>query len=424
MKLTAKNTRSLSGTVNAPPSKSYTHRAVIIGSLAGGESKIIDPLLSADTLASINSCRAIGAGIEVRDNRLDIRGVGGEPTIPGDVIDVENSGTTIRIMTAVSALCGGRVTLTGDESIQKRPMEPLLDALEQLGVETTSKNGKPPVSVSGPIKGGKCRIRGDISSQFISGLLIACPLAGNDTGIELTTELKSKPYVGMTIDTLEKFGAEIDFSGNRFKVNGSQTYTPGEYVVEGDHSSAAFILGAAALTDSEVTVKNLFGDSKQGDKKIVKILEGMGCELEVGGDYVSVHGSSRLEGVEVDLSDSPDLVPIVSVLGALADGKTTIVGVEHVRYKECDRLSAMASELTKMGANVDEFKDSLSISGVRKLKGANVGGWNDHRIVMALAVAGLRAEGETKISDAETVKISFPDFVEVMQKLGARVFQG
>ena len=421
MILKIKHTEKLQGTVTAPPSKSYTHRAIIIASLADGKSVISNPLISADTLASINACKAIGAEIEVKNDKIIVDGVRGNPTLPEKIIDVENSGTTLRIMAAVASLCNGKVTLTGDESVQERPMQPLLKALEDLGVKTSSMNGKPPATVEGPSKGGLCKIRGDISSQFISGLLISAPCMSEDTTIFITTELRSKPYIDLTLDVMEEFGVKVKLDGNKFQVRGNQGYRAIDYGIEGDYSSAAFILAAASLLDSKVTVKNLVIESKQGDRKIIDILREMGVDLKVDRDEIKISGNGGLNGIELDMSNTPDLVPIVAVLGSVAKGKTLIKNVEHLRYKESDRLKAISTELRKMGARIRERRDGLEIEGTNLLKGAKLHGWNDHRIVMALAVAGLIAKGETTIDNAEAIDISFPDFVDTMKRLGSHI---
>ncbi|MFH0861045.1 MAG: 3-phosphoshikimate 1-carboxyvinyltransferase [Candidatus Altiarchaeota archaeon] len=422
MRLTVNPVSKLKGIVKAPPSKSYTIRAVIAASLASGSSTIRDPLYSDDTRACIEACRLIGATI-AEGNALIVRGCGGRIEKPGKTIDTMNSGTSIRLLTAVAALSSERITLTGDSSIQKRPIGPLLDALKQMGVKTESKNGFPPATVQGPIRGGTCRIRGDISSQFISALLMACPLAEKDTVIELTSPLKSRPYVDLTLDILERFNVRVENEDyRRFIIAGGQEYKETEYTVEGDYSSAAFLLAAAALTESDVTVNNLFKASRQADKKIVNVLDEMGADLEVKSESVRVKGNGKLHGITVDLSDSPDLVPILAAVGALAEGRTVLKNVEHARYKECDRIHAMTVELKKMGSDIEERKDGLVIKG-RPLKAPKdaLDGWHDHRIVMALAVAGLKAEGETRIGDAEYVSVTFPNFVELMRKLGAHM---
>jgi 3-phosphoshikimate 1-carboxyvinyltransferase len=421
MILEIKPTEKLKGTVKAPPSKSYTHRAVIIASLAEGRSVIRNPLISGDTLASVNACKTLGAGIDVRGDEIIVDGVGGSPVLPEKIIDAGNSGTTLRIMTAVASLCQGKVALTGDESIQKRPMQPLLKALEDLGVKTSSVDGKPPVTVEGPSRGGLCRIRGDVSSQFISGLLITAPCMAEDTMISVTTELKSRPYIDLTLDVMRNFGVKASLKENGFHVAGGQKYVSIDYSVEGDYSSSAFILAAASLLGSEVVVEDLYSESKQGDRAIVNILKEMGADLEVDRDRIKVSGGGGLEGIELDGSDTPDLVPVLAVLGSFAGGRTLIGNVGHLRYKESDRLKALSTELRKMGAKIKEKEDGLEITGVKSLRGAYLHGWNDHRIVMALAIAGLKAEGETTVDNADSVGISFPGFVDVMRKLGSNI---
>lgn len=422
MKLTVKPASELAGTVKAPPSKSYTIRAVIASALAEGSSTVRDPLYSDDTRACIEVCKQVGAKIE-GDYDLEVEGTGAIVKSPNQALDTLNSGTTIRLMTAIAALSSEKITLTGDSSIQARPIGPLLAALEQLDVDVESNEGCPPVTVQGPIKGGTCEIAGDISSQFISALLMACPLANEETTIKLTSPLKSKPYVDLTLDMLDRFKVKVDNKGyKKFIIPAGQKYTATDYIVEGDYSSGAFLLAASALVESKVTVKNLFADSKQADKKIVEVLGEMGADLTVAGDSVTVNGNGKLEGVKVDLSDSPDLVPILATVGALAEGEMTLYNVEHARFKECDRIHAMAAELAKMGASIKERKDGLVIIGgsLTAPKGV-LDGWHDHRIVMSLAVAALNAEGTTKIGDAEYVSVTFPNFRELMSNLGADI---
>ena len=419
MHLTVEKTDSLNGVVTAPASKSYTIRAVLSALLAEGTSKIRDPLFSLDTKAAMDVCGKLGGRVRKTDDGIDVDGVAGKIKNPGSTLDTLNSGTTIRISTAIASLSRDRIQLTGDESIRSRPIQPLADALAQLGVKVSTTNGRPPLEVQGPLRGGKCSIRGDVSSQFISGLLMASPYALKDTAISITTEMKSKPYVDLTLNMLRLFKIKVKNSRyQNFIVPSGQVYEATEYTVEGDYSSAAFILAAAALTESKVTVKNLFKDSLQADKKIVEIIKEMGAKIDLKKDSVTVRGGSQLHGIRVDLSDSPDLLPITAVLGAFADGETVIYNTEHARLKECDRIKAMYTELKKMKADVVEKKDGLVLKGGR-LQGAIIDSWKDHRIVMAMAVAGLKAEGDTKIADAEVAAVTFPNFVELMEELGA-----
>lgn len=413
----------LRGELYAPPSKSYTHRAISIGSLSS-QSIIHRPLLSADTEATIRACEMFGATIEKKNNDLVIKGVDGAPEVPDDVIDVANSGTTLRFMTTIATLTDGVTVLTGDHSVRTRPNGPLLDVLHSLGVEaySTRNNGRAPLIVRGGLKGAITKIDGSISSQFVSALLIACPLTNNSTTLSIKGELKSKPYVDITIEIIEKAGCEIFVDKNhntKFIIPAKQKYNLKEYTVPGDFSSASYLLAAAVMTGSKITVKNLF-PSRQGDIKIIDILDQMGANInwdKEKGD-VTVNGGD-MKGITVDLGDSPDLFPTIAVLGAAAKGTTVITNAEHVRYKETDRIHAMANELQKMGIKVKEEKDKLTVNGGH-LVGTDVHGWHDHRIVMALTIAGL-VVGDTTIDTAESVFISYPNFFEEMRKIGAGV---
>jgi 3-phosphoshikimate 1-carboxyvinyltransferase len=422
MDLEVSTTTHLKGAVNAPPSKSYTHRAIMLAGLSTGETRVNYPLLSADPLATIDALRAAGAEIGVFNDHLMITGNSGKIKAP-KLIDVKNSGTTIRIMSSVFSLQSSKVALTGDASIQKRPMGPLLEALNQLGVKTTSNNGNPPITVEGPMKGKIVKIRGDVSSQFISGLLIASPLRDIDnTIVEVTTELKSRPYLEVTLDAIADFGAKVTHEDFKyFEIPGNQSYQANEYTVEGDYSGAAFILGASALTEEPVTVRNLSPSSKQGDRFFIDILKMMDCSVRTRGNEVTVKGGRTLRCAEVDLSQTPDLLPIVAVMCSLAEGRSRIYNVEHARIKECDRISAMAQGLKKMGVQLEEHRDGLVIQGSPQLKGAKIESFDDHRILMAFAVAGLRASGTTVIDNAECAAVSYPNFAEDMKRLGAHI---
>jgi 3-phosphoshikimate 1-carboxyvinyltransferase len=405
------------GEVEAPPSKSYTHRAFVVAALAEGRSKIRDPLRSGDTRATLKGLEALGVRIWDGEE-VAIEGTGGRLQAREEVIDCENSGTSLRLLSGLAAL-DGPVTLTGDESIQKRPMGPLLEALQQLGVEARSlgEGGRPPIVVEGGgIRGGKVEVRGDVSSQFVSSLLIAAPYAQRDVEIVMTTPLRSRPYVDITLDLMEHFGVEGENQGyERFGVAAGQRYQGREYRVEGDYSSSSYFLALGALPGSRVVVRNLSPESKQGDRKILEILEGMGARVRRSEKGVTVEGRG-LRGLEVDLGDSPDLLPTVAVLAARAEGRTEIRNVGHARFKETDRLRACALELRKMGAEVEEEEEGLTIVGER-LTGARVESYGDHRMAMALTLAGLSAEGTTVIEGVECVGISFPGFFDRVRGL-------
>lgn len=418
MKLTI-NKSEIKGTVNAPPSKSYTHRAIAIAAMSK-KASVHNPLISEDTKATIRASEAFGATVESKNDSLLICGFDGKLKIPDNVLDVANSGTTLRIMTAISSLVDGATVLTGDASIRTRPNTPLLNALNDLGAVTfsTRNNGMAPIVVRGKMKGGKVKIDGSISSQFISALLIACPFAENETTIMIKGELKSRPYVNITIGMLKDAGATIisDEKENSFTVPPDQEYDMKSYNVPGDFSSASYMMAAGALC-GDVTIKNLY-PSEQGDSALVEILEKMGAHISWDRKKGEVKvKKSELCGIKVDVGKTPDLVPTLAVLGAVSTGQMVIENAGHVRYKETDRLHAMTVELKKMGVDITEEKDSLIIKG-GDIKGAKVHGWDDHRIVMALAVAGMVA-GKTTIDTIESVGISYPGFFEDLRKSGA-----
>ncbi|MDQ1276274.1 MAG: 3-phosphoshikimate 1-carboxyvinyltransferase [Euryarchaeota archaeon] len=419
------NKSSIKGEVFAPPSKSYTHRAITLAALSE-EAVVSRPLLSADTLATIRASRLFGASIEEKGDNLLVRGMNGKPRVPDDVIDAANSGTTLRFMTAIAGLTDGVTVLTGDSSLRTRPNGPLLEVLNKLGAKACSTRGneRAPIVVEGGLEGSEVEINGSISSQFISALLIACPLAENSTTLSIIGKLKSRPYVDVTIEMLGLAGIKIhtdDSNGTRFIIPGKQKYKLKEYTIPGDFSSASYLLAASAILEgSEVTVKNLF-PSKQGDKVIIDTLKQMGADItwNMKAGTVTVRGGRKLKAIIFDAGATPDLVPTIAVLAAVAEGTSRIENAEHVRYKETDRLRALATELPKMGVCLKEEKDSLTITG-GELHGAEVHGWDDHRIVMSLAMAGMVA-GDTTIDTTESVSISYPDFFKDMRNLGAKV---
>ncbi len=428
MEIKVRKIEGIRSSVTAPPSKSYTHRSFIIASLAEGTSRIKNCLRAGDTLATLKACRAFGVKME-ENEEIKIHGSGGKLKTPEAAIDCENSGTTIRLVAGMAAI-DGEVTLTGDASIQRRPMQPLLDALKQLGVEGCSTNGTPPIVIKGGnFRGGEAKIRGDVSSQFISSLLIAAPYAENDVRITVTTPMKSTPYVDLTLDIMEKFGVRArNKNYKEFFIEAKRRYREREYEVEGDYSSASYFLALAAMTPSEITVKNLFRDSKQGDRQLLNILKKMGAQVTIKSREVTVK-KGELEGVGVNLANAPDLLPTVAALACKAEGETIIRNVEHARFKESDRIAACSSEFSKFGVSIEEKKDGLVIHGTGKLAGAKVNsvdklGRADHRIAMALTIAGLAAEGVTTIENAECVEISYPGFFNALRSLGINIESG
>ncbi|WP_423751403.1 3-phosphoshikimate 1-carboxyvinyltransferase [Salinirarus marinus] len=417
---------SVRGAARAPPSKSYTHRAILAAGYSHG-ALVYDALDSADTQATARAVDAFGGDVERDGDHVEVTGFGGRPAVPADVVDCGNSGTTMRLVTACAALADGVTVLTGDDSLRSRPQGPLLGAVDQLGgrAESTRGNGQAPLVVEGPVSGGEVSIPGDVSSQYITALLMAGAVTEEGIGVHLETELKSAPYVDITLEVLEAFGVDAEATPDGFAVAGGQSYEPpnGEYHVPGDFSSMSYLLAAGALgaEEGEEVLVGGAHPSAQGDTAIVEILERMGADVDWDRDdgRIAVRRSA-LTGVEVDVGDTPDLLPTISVLGAAADGETRIVNCEHVRYKETDRVSAMATELEKLGAEVTEEADTLTVhGGETDLRGATVDGYDDHRVIMSLAVAGLVADGETTIRGAEHVDVSFPGFFDVLYDLGA-----
>jgi len=423
------STSTVAGQTKAPPSKSYTHRAILAAGYADG-AIVHDPLVSADTKATMRAVTAYGGSVGRRDNGdvLDISGFEGHPDTPDDIVNCANSGTTIRLVTATAALQDGLTVLTGDDSLRSRPQGPLLDAIvDDLDgrAESTRGNGQAPLVVGGPIDGGDVSIPGDVSSQYITALLMAGAVTEDGIGIHLETELKSAPYVDITLEVLEDFGVDAAVTPDGFAVAGGQPYDPadGEYHVPGDFSSISYLLAAGALvSDDGLTITSAY-PSAQGDTAIVDIVRDMGATADWDREDGEITVSrAALSGIEVSVADTPDLLPTIATLGAAADGTTRITDCEHVRYKETDRVSAMAEALTKMGASVEEQRDTLTIHGSESdLRGAVVDGRADHRIVMALSIAGLVADGTTTVEGIEHVDVSFPDFFDVLESIGAAV---
>ncbi|WP_380676843.1 3-phosphoshikimate 1-carboxyvinyltransferase [Salinigranum sp. GCM10025319] len=417
---------SVSGDARAPPSKSYTHRAVLAAGYSDAAT-VEDALVSADTRATMRAVEAFGGVVDRDGSTVSVAGFDGRPDVPDDVIDCANSGTTMRLVTGCAALGDGLTVLTGDDSLRSRPHGPLLDAISQLDgrAESTRGNGQAPLVVGGHVDGGAVSIPGDVSSQFITALLMAGAVTDSGVEIDLETELKSAPYVDITVELLADFDIDVDRTDDGFSVVGGQQYDPGgAYHVPGDFSSMSYLLAAGAIAgDAEGVTVHGARPSAQGDSAIVSILERMGAPVDWDRDAGTLDVSrAPLSGVEVDVGDTPDLLPTIATLGAVADGDTRIVNCEHVRYKETDRVSAMAEELSKMGAAVTEEHDTLTIHGSETdLVGAEVDGRHDHRIVMSLAVAGLVAEGTTTIAGGEHVDVSFPGFFDVLEGLGATV---
>ena len=410
----------LRGEVLIPTSKSHTIRAVTLSTLAHGKTTIRHPLVSSDCLAAVGAGRLFGAKIDIGDS-WEVEGVGGRPHVPENVVDVKNSGTTLNFFMGTAALVEGTTVLTGDEQIVRRPVAPLIEALRGLGAEaySTRNNGLPPVVVKGRIRGGKTRFRG-IVSQYASSLLIHCPLIEKDSELEIF-DVHEKPYIQMTMGWLDKQGIRYEASEDltHFKIYGGQSYHGQNVTVPGDFSSATFFLVAGAIINGDITLLGLDMEDLQGDKRVVSYLKEMGAEIHFERGGIRIRGGS-LKGVELDLGDTPDALPAMAVAGCFARGKTVIRNVANARLKETDRISVMAKELGRLGARVEELPDGLMIHE-SSLRGCPVKGYGDHRVVMALAVAGLAIPDRTEVDTAESVQVTFPNFVELMQTVGAKI---
>jgi len=430
MKLIVRKSR-LKGTVTIPTSKSHTIRAVAIASLASGQSFIRKPLESGDTAAAVNCYRAIGAQIDTSDPACwKVVGTGGRITPPKEIIDVLNSGTTLRVAMGSAALAqpGQTTTFTGDEQIRSRPIGPLMQSLEDLGAKCKSlkNNGKAPVQITGQLVGGKTSIAA-FTSQYLSSLLLCTPLAAKNTEIDVTL-LNEPDYVQMTLDWLDKQGIEYENAKmRRFKVKGNQSYKAFDAAIPADFSSATFFLCGAALVGDEVTLLGLDFTDSQPDKAVVNYLREMGADITIGADSMTVK-AAPLHGIEIDMNKTPDALPAMAVTAAFAEGETRLLNVPQARAKETDRVKCMAEDLKKLAVDVEELPDGLIIRGPSPVtrdpsderRATNhLDGRSDHRIVMALSLAGLVLDSECVIDTAEAMNVTFPQFAELMQSLGA-----
>jgi 3-phosphoshikimate 1-carboxyvinyltransferase len=411
----------LSGVTAVPSSKSQTMRAIIFASLAKGQSAIAKILPSPDTDRMIYAVSAMGAKVKRVGNDLAITGVGGKPEFCGDVIDVGNSGQVLRFCAALAALSTNYTIFTGDHSIRtQRPMQPLLDGLSRMGVFAVSAagNGYAPVIVRGGVTKYRTELDGEDSQPVSALLILASVLEGKKSEIIIRNPGET-PWVELTLYWLKKMG--ISYSNNEYKsftVSGGQI-APFNYIVPGDFSSAAFPIAAALITGSEITLENLDMDDPQGDKAAIEIFSGMGGTFSYEGRNLKVHRTAALNGVDADINDCIDFLPILAVTAAFAQTPTRIRGAAIARKKESDRISSIAGELKKMGAKLNEHEDGLSIHP-SKLSGASVYSHKDHRIAMSLAVAGL-AVGKTEIFDTACIDKSFPKFPDIMARLGAKI---
>jgi 3-phosphoshikimate 1-carboxyvinyltransferase len=410
----------LEATVTMPGSKSYSQRALVLAALAEGKSVLRNPLVAEDTSHLIAALRLLGADILSRNGDLFVTGTGGRLANPGREIYLGNNGTAMRILTGLVSIGRGTFTLTGDQRLRERPIEPLLAALRSLGIDarSLSREGYPPVVIrTSGLQGGKVTLRDIESSQYISALLLCAPYGTGDTLIELEGRVPSLPYVDMTIEAMKQFGVDVQRDTARsYLVKSGQRYRGIRYRIEGDASSASYFFLAAAICQGKVSVENINPRSLQGDIGFLSLLETLGCSVIWEKNRVELAGRELHGGDRVfDLGDMPDMVPTLAVLAALRPGRTVIENVAHLRLKESDRLSALATELGKTGIPVEERKDGLIITGGQP-HGAEIETYNDHRIAMSFAVLGLAVPGMS-IRNPACVSKSFPGFWGELEKL-------
>lgn len=423
MDLKVDKVNKVEGTIKAPASKSYSHRAFIAAALAEGQSILYDPLYSEDTIATLEACEKLGALFQRYPDKCIVQGTAGYIRTPENVVDVKNSGTSVRILSSIAAIAprANFTIFTGDESLRKRPMQDLMDALENLGVYVLSSqnNGTPPIIVKGGFDGGETDINGSVSSQFISSILMAAPYSKNPVTLNVRGTFVSKPYVSMTLSVMSKFGITFEYDTTNVPEYSSyyiepQKYEATEYTIEGDYSSSSYLIAAAAMLPSDIIIKNLYADSMQGDKIILDIVEKMGANVEISDNEVHITSDGNLKAYDINLENAPDLLPTVAVLMAQADGTSVISGVEHARYKETDRVHNCAIELENVGVEVEENIDGIVIKS--KPTGGTVDSHLDHRFVMAFYVLGLKI-GNINIKDAACYDVSFPNFLELMNQI-------
>ncbi|HUS87040.1 MAG TPA: 3-phosphoshikimate 1-carboxyvinyltransferase [Bacteroidales bacterium] len=408
----------ISGILTAPPSKSSMQRAVAASLMAEGESEILNPSLCDDARSAISMAECLGAEVTITDRSVRVKG-GFYPK--STLLNSGESGLGVRIFSALSALGDIGFTLTGEGSLLSRPMNLVTDSLKKFGVEAHSKGGYLPLRIRGPLKGRKVTIDGSVSSQLLTGLLLALPVVNDDSRIEVTG-LKSKPYIDLTISVLNDFGIKIENNNYReFMIGGNQKYKSSTYNVEGDWSGAAFILVMAAIAGN-VTVKNLSLSSHQPDKMIIEILRMAGASVVEKDNEIRV-GKGSLKPFMVDVSESPDLAPPLVALAANCNGVSIIEGTDRLRVKESNRGNTLQKEFTRIGVNIKNRGSSLEISGSQIKGGETVFSHNDHRIAMALATAALTAERAIKIEGAEAVSKSYPSFFIDLELLRKKTFK-
>ncbi len=414
MNITVPRSGSVDLRFAAPPSKSFTHRALIAGALGSGTTTVTNPLESEDTLLTLGALRRLGVDAVQEPGRIVLHGCDGALPAGGPTtLELGNSGTSLRLLASLALLCRSPVTLTGSARMQERPIGPLAEALSSIGgsVKFLRKDGYPPLEVRGRLRGGRVSIDGSASSQFISSVLIAAPYAETEVEIRIPSPPASASYLDITLSVMESFGAGVARDGyERFTVSNRRRYTGRAYAVEGDYSSASYFFALAAVCGGKVTVSNLVPDSVQGDRRFLDALREMGCTVTYSENAVSVERSGDLRGITTDMSSSPDTVQTLCMVAATASTPTTISGIGHLKFKESDRITGTAERLQALGGSVDVREDRITIRP-SPLHGGVIDPADDHRMAMSFAVLGLGIGGIT-ITNAECVNKSFPGFWE------------
>ena len=404
------------GTVNVPPSKSDVHRAIICAAMANGVSRISPVALSNDIKATIGCIKALGADAVLENNVLTVDGTNMYKNKTA-LLDCGESGSTLRFFIPIAAVGNINATFVGKGKLPQRPIGIFTEALPKAGTVCKTEGGLP-LEIKGQLKSGIFEIPGNVSSQFITGLLLALPILEGDSEIVLTSPLESVGYIAMTIRTMKQFGVNIQATEKGWHIKGGQSYKTCDYTTDGDWSQAAFFMVLGAVS-GKVTVKGVAKDSTQGDKKCAEILARFGAKVTQLDNEVTVE-KGKLKAITVDASQIPDLVPVLSVCAAFAEGTTKIINAERLRIKECDRLKATAELLNNLGGKVKELSDGLEITGVSSLKGGNVNGYNDHRIVMSAAVCAARSDEDITATFAMSINKSYPDFYIDYNSIGGK----
>ena len=416
----------LEGSVIIPPSKSVAHRAIICASLGKGSSKISNVDYSDDIIATIKAMEALGANISKEDNTLLIKGIFSEDNKINlhREIDCNESGSTLRFLVPISLLFDGESRFIGRGNLGKRPLDTYYNIFKEQDIEFTYKEDVLDLNIKGKLKPSEFNIPGNISSQFITGLLFTLPLLKEDSKIIITTKLESKGYIDLTLDTMKDFGINIiNNDYKEFIIKGNQSYESKDYTIEGDYSQAAFYI-VANMLGSDIELLGLKKNSKQGDKEILDIVKRMGGIIEEKDNSLKVKSTDSIKGIVIDATNCPDIIPVVTLLAALAEGETKIINAKRLRIKECDRLKAITEELTKVGAKITEYEDSLVIEGVKNLYESNdLWSWKDHRIAMTLAVAATVIEGKVTMKDYDCVSKSYPNFYKDYKNLGGKLWE-